>query len=250
VTVNAERIPGLRVRSVDTAVEMRAGQTLALAGLIQHRVEAQNRGLPWLADLPWLGAAFRRVDEEMNEIELVITVRPELVDALDPHQVPQCGPGETLTSPNDVDLFWRGYLEVPRCCQDGSCLNCRGQEGMPAGYQDLPPISIEPPATAPTTAPAPPAIDAAESAPAFPGSIQPVHSGSNGAPGLSHPRKWAAPISYPSRESAAAAPTPDRPNPDIPAHTSNPTNVARGKTVGADPGIFGPIGYDVLDLKE
>ena len=38
-------IPALRVRQVDTGVEMKAGQTLALAGLVQTRVEAQERGL-------------------------------------------------------------------------------------------------------------------------------------------------------------------------------------------------------------
>lgn len=136
VTVNGERIPGLRTRWVDTAVEMRAGQTLALAGLIQNRVESQNRGLPFLADLPWVGAAFRRVEEQMNEIELLVMVRPELVDALEPDEVPPCGPGQSFTSPHDIDLYWRGYLEVPKCCDDGSCGACRaksahGAEGIP-----------------------------------------------------------------------------------------------------------------------
>ena len=127
VTLNGTRIPGLRTRWVDTAVEMQAGQTLALAGLIQTRIESQNRGIPWLADLPWAGAAFRRVEEQQNEIELVVTVRPELVDALDPHEVPQCLPGQQSTSPNDVELYFRGYLEVPNCCSDGSCANCQSK---------------------------------------------------------------------------------------------------------------------------
>ena len=47
VTVpGAEPVPGLRVREVDTGVEMMAGQTLAIAGLVQSRVEAQRRGWP------------------------------------------------------------------------------------------------------------------------------------------------------------------------------------------------------------
>ena len=104
---------------------MHAGQTLALAGLIQTREEAQNRGIPWLADLPWAGAAFRRVVNQQNEIELVVTVRPELVDALDPHEVPACLPGQQTDSPNDVELYFRGYMEVPNCCPDGSCANCQ-----------------------------------------------------------------------------------------------------------------------------
>ena len=104
---------------------MKAGQTLALAGLIQTRIEAQNRGIPWLADLPWAGAAFRRVEEQKNEIELVVTVRPELVDALDPQDAPNCLPGQRTTSPNDSELYFRGYIEVPNCCPDGNCSNCQ-----------------------------------------------------------------------------------------------------------------------------
>ena len=63
VTINNITVPGLRTRWVDTAVEMKAGQTLALAGLVQERVESENKGMPWLADLPWVGAPFRRVEE-------------------------------------------------------------------------------------------------------------------------------------------------------------------------------------------
>jgi pilus assembly protein CpaC len=121
VEIDGIVIPGLRSRWVDTAVEMRAGQTLALAGLIQNRTEAENRGIPFLADIPWAGNLFRRQREETNEIELLVLVRPELVGALEPHQVPALGPGEHTTSPNDVDFYGRGYLEVPKCCPDARC---------------------------------------------------------------------------------------------------------------------------------
>jgi pilus assembly protein CpaC len=95
---------------------MNAGQTLALAGLMQTQIEAETRGIPWLSDLPWFGSAFRHVREQSNEIELLIIVTPEFVDALDPQDVPPCGPGELTTQPNDVELYLRGYLEVPRNC--------------------------------------------------------------------------------------------------------------------------------------
>ena len=143
VTLSGNRIPGLRTRWVDTAVEMRAGQTLALAGLIQTRTESQNRGIPFLADLPWAGAAFRRVETQENEIELVVSVRPELVDALDPHEVPACLPGEQSTAPNDVELYFRGYIEVPNCCPDGSCANCQANGGEYSGEQLPVPTNAE-----------------------------------------------------------------------------------------------------------
>lgn len=137
VSIAGTTVPGLRTRWVDTGVEMNAGQTLALAGLLQNQVEAQNRGLPWVSDLPWVGAAFRRVEEQNNEVELLILVTPEFVDGLDPHEAPRCGPGQTTTSPPDVDFYWRGYLEVPPCCPDGSGNNCRHEFG-PAGGEPLP----------------------------------------------------------------------------------------------------------------
>ena len=45
-----------------------------------ERVEAENAGLPWISEVPYLGAAFRRVNEQVNEIELLIMVTPELVE--------------------------------------------------------------------------------------------------------------------------------------------------------------------------
>ena len=124
---------------------MNAGQTLALAGLLQNQVEAENRGLPWLSDLPWVGAAFRRVEEQNNEVELLILVTPEFVEGLDPQEAPRCGPGQTTTTPPDVDLYWRGYLEVPPCCPDGSCNNCRNGFGPAGGSPGPTPAGFESP---------------------------------------------------------------------------------------------------------
>ena len=123
IEVNGVTVPGVTDRTVETSVEMKAGQTLALAGLIQTRMEAQKKGVPFLGDLPWIGRAFSRVQERMNEIELLVVVTPELVGPLDPHQVPQCGPGQLTISPDDHELYGYGYLEVPNCCLfgDGPC---------------------------------------------------------------------------------------------------------------------------------
>jgi pilus assembly protein CpaC len=119
IEANGVRIPGLTNRSVDTAVELQAGQTLALAGLIQTRVESTNKGLPFLGDLPFVGRAFSRVEEKLNEVELLIIVTPELVAPLNPHEVPPCGPGQLTVSPTDKELYSYGYLEVPNCAAAG-----------------------------------------------------------------------------------------------------------------------------------
>lgn len=114
-----EPIPGFRTREVDTAVELKAGQTLALAGLIETKIEATERGLPFFSDLPLIGSAFRSVQENVNEIELLILVTPEFAGGLEPHEVPQCGPGMETVSPSNCQLYWGGHLEVPSCGQCG-----------------------------------------------------------------------------------------------------------------------------------
>lgn len=114
VVINGTNVPALKVREVETGVEMRAGQTLAIAGLVQNRLEASSRGLPFLSDLPWIGAVFGRRREQTNEIELLILVTPQLVEAMDPCDVPPSGPGLDTANPTDAQLYGRGYLEVPR----------------------------------------------------------------------------------------------------------------------------------------
>lgn len=144
IVLQNQAIPGFRVRQADTAVEMRAGQTFALAGLIQRKKEAVHRGLPFVSDIPVLGVPFRKVEEEVNEIELLILVTPEFVDAMDPHEVPPCGPGMGSMSPDNCTLYWGGHLEVPNaygpCAQgcQGGCntgADCNdGTFGQPGSY--------------------------------------------------------------------------------------------------------------------
>jgi len=131
------KVPGVTERNVDTSVELQAGQSLALAGLIQNRVEATNRGVPGLADVPVVGRFFSRVEEKSNEVELLVIVTPELIAPLNPHEVPPCGPGQLTTSPSDKELYAYGYLEVPACgpsLAPGACagpLPMGGEPGLP-----------------------------------------------------------------------------------------------------------------------
>ena len=128
ITISGTSVPALTVRQVNTAVEMKAGQTFALAGLVQERTESVNRGLPYLSDVPYLGVPFRRVLNEVNEIELLIMVTPEFVDAIEPGEVPCGGPGFNTTNPNNTDLFWGGKVEVPNHCNPISGLTTCGGE--------------------------------------------------------------------------------------------------------------------------
>ncbi len=113
ILVAGTAVPGFTTRSVDTGVEMKFGQTLAIAGLLQQRQRMEKRGVPYLMDLPYVGAAFRRTSQEVNEVEMLIMVRPELVEAMDPDQVPNCAPGLNSQVPDDQGLYWKGYIETP-----------------------------------------------------------------------------------------------------------------------------------------
>ncbi len=124
VVVNGFTVPALKVREVDTGVEMNAGQTLALAGLIQERIESSTRGMPYVMDLPVIGVPFRRVSEQVNEIENLILVTPDFADAMDPCDVPQCGPGMETMSPSSGELYWKGLIEVPSCGPCGASEPC------------------------------------------------------------------------------------------------------------------------------
>ncbi len=128
VTIGGTTVPGLTVRRVNTQVEMKFGQTLMLAGLISKRQTATTHKVPFLGELPYIGAAFSRKHNEDSETEVVITVTPELVAPLDDGQIPAGGPGQFTDSPTDRELMGYGLLEVPKYGE--RCANCPpGQAG-------------------------------------------------------------------------------------------------------------------------
>jgi pilus assembly protein CpaC len=111
---------------------MKAGQTFALAGLVQERTEVQKRGLPYVCDMPIVGVPFRKTEDVTNEIELLILVTPEFVDPIDPCEAPCGGPGTYTTSPNNRGLYCGGYMEVPTACNPTNGLGSCGQD--PCGH--------------------------------------------------------------------------------------------------------------------
>ncbi len=125
IEANGIVVPAFSQRYIETAVELQAGQTFAIAGLLQSRTESNIRAIPFFGELPYIGVMFRRVQERRNDIELLITVTPELVDAMNPHEVPSVGPGLNSVPPNDYELYLKGHLEVPNLL--GS--DCNGIDG-------------------------------------------------------------------------------------------------------------------------
>jgi pilus assembly protein CpaC len=128
ITSQQFNIPGLTVRQVDTAVEMKAGQTFALAGLVQEKTDSIKRGLPYVQDMPIIGVPFRKTENTVNEVELLILVTPEFVDPIDSCESPCGGPGTYTTSPNNRGLYCGGYMEVPTACNPTQGLGSCGQD--------------------------------------------------------------------------------------------------------------------------
>lgn len=139
VVINGNTIPALTVREIDTGVEMTAGQTLALGGLVQTRIEATRRGIPLLMDVPYLNFLFSRKHEQSNEIELLIMVTPEFAAAMDPCEVPQCLPGNFTTSPSDAQMYFKGLMEVPKVCPPGEHGGPHHGPGVPYGAEVVAP---------------------------------------------------------------------------------------------------------------
>lgn len=133
-------VTAFRSRYVETAVELQAGQTFAIAGLLQSRTESVTRATPFLGELPYIGTMFRRVREERNDIELLITVTPEFVSAMDPHEVPRGGPGLNSNSPNDCEFYLKGHMEVPNLLGDDCGCSPSGDgysTGVNQGYDSV-----------------------------------------------------------------------------------------------------------------
>jgi pilus assembly protein CpaC len=79
VKFNGTDAPSFITRRVDTTVEMASGQTFAIAGLFQRQLSQQLDKLPFLADVPILGALFTSEHYRRDETELVILITPYLV---------------------------------------------------------------------------------------------------------------------------------------------------------------------------
>ena len=73
------QVPALTVRRAETAVELGSGESFAIAGLLQDAVNVTGNGVPFLGDVPILGALFRSDNFQRNETELVIIVTPYVV---------------------------------------------------------------------------------------------------------------------------------------------------------------------------
>lgn len=101
-------ILGLRVRRANTVVEMPAGGSMVIAGLIREESRQATDGTPGLKDVPGFGALFRNRDDQTTETELVIIVTPYLVNPTHPDKLQT--PLDGFVPANDREAAFLGRI--------------------------------------------------------------------------------------------------------------------------------------------
>ena len=113
VTISGTTIPSLLTRNAQTTVELRDGQSFAIAGLLQERNVRATDQVPWIGNVPVLGTLFRSSAYQNSESDLVIIVTPHLVKPATPTDQLATPFDQRLPS-NDIDFFLNGQTEVPK----------------------------------------------------------------------------------------------------------------------------------------
>lgn len=108
ITANGLTVNAFRRRDTSTTVAMRDGQSFAIAGLLQDDFRDNNGQVPWVGDVPVLGALFRSADYQRSQTELVIIVSAHLV-------TPTTGealalPTDRVRIPSERELFLNGRV--------------------------------------------------------------------------------------------------------------------------------------------
>ena len=106
-------VSGLNSRNFSTTVQLRSGQTIAVAGLLQTNYGASTDRIPLWGDLPLLGLTGGANRNSSGEQELVILVTPELIAPLDACSAPSL-PGSDIHEPSDIEFYLSNRLESRR----------------------------------------------------------------------------------------------------------------------------------------
>jgi len=111
LVISGFEIPSLRTRRAETEVELREGQHLAIAGLLDNESTRNLTKIPILGDIPILGELFRSRSLRQRRTELVVLVTPALVMASD--SAPPVPTGEPGATPEPEAWKWEKHLRAP-----------------------------------------------------------------------------------------------------------------------------------------
>ncbi len=108
ITTNGINVPAFRRRDTSTTVSLRDGESFAIAGLLQDDFRDNNSQVPWLGDIPVLGALFRSAEYNRSQTELVIIVSAHLVSPTRGEALAL--PTDRVKLPTEADLFLNGRV--------------------------------------------------------------------------------------------------------------------------------------------
>jgi pilus assembly protein CpaC len=104
------RTPAFLTRRAETTLEMKSGQSFAMAGLLSERTNSVASKVPLLGDLPILGTLFRSIQFKKGETELLLIVTANLVEPISDLSLPPL-PGEAYVEPTDWEFYVEGRIE-------------------------------------------------------------------------------------------------------------------------------------------
>ncbi|TNC47814.1 type II and III secretion system protein family protein [Rubellimicrobium rubrum] len=110
-------VDAFRRRETSTTVEMRDGESFAIAGLLSDDFRDLNGQVPWLGDIPVLGALFRSAEYQRAQTELVIIITPHLVTPTRGEALAL--PTDRVRPPSERDLFLFGRVAASRAPTSG-----------------------------------------------------------------------------------------------------------------------------------
>ena len=105
ISLQGFRVPALITRRAETDVELRDGQSFAIAGLLNNVVQDDGANIPFLSKIPLIGNIFKSRAERKEQTELLVLVTPRLVKPLDPDEVPPLPtqPRRFLPTPGETE---------------------------------------------------------------------------------------------------------------------------------------------------
>ena len=123
ITLQGFRIPALITRYAQTDVELRDGQSFAIAGLLHNMAQEDGSTVPILSSIPIIGNLFKSKADRKEQTELMVLITPQLVRPLDPDEVPALPTSPEAVPPGS----WR-----------------RSRRRRTAGLVDAPPVAPKP----------------------------------------------------------------------------------------------------------
>jgi pilus assembly protein CpaC len=114
ITLSGFRIPALSERYAETEVELRDGQTFAIAGLLNNVAQNDSAAIPFLSQIPIIGKLFQSKADRRTQNELMVLITPRLVRPLNPDEVPPLPTNmKDMNAPNETAPKAGGLVDAP-----------------------------------------------------------------------------------------------------------------------------------------